>query len=462
MGNRFKILLRASIFVIAVGILIAEVASRGGAAAGIGALALLAGWILWKLTGALRFARKFQELAKQAGLASDAGQHAEALRSTTEALELARKRRFCATQGVATVLAIQSRAQQQLGKKQEALDSATKAFACMRAVTNPKVQMLILDQLGWMLLDQGCDRRAIPILEAASGLGARSGANRIERAARLERTGLAYLRVGSHANAVGAFGKAIELMTEEFGPDSDKLSGAYTNLGNAYKKSEKLQDAERCYREALRLYERNGVKDPEKVSINTLNLGVVCAESGRNEEAERLYLEVLHMRIEALGRNHWRVGNTYNNLAGCRRRMRDFDGAEEYLRQAIEILENRPESLSNVYDSLSRIREEQGRMEEALREAARAREIQQGRPSPDLSQLATLYEREALLASRTGDEERAKECRANAAQARATLAAVPAAGRDVSNLGDSLRTLEQNLESSLEHVKTTSQASPVA
>jgi len=197
----------------------------------------------------------------------------------------------------------------------------------------------------------------------------------------------------------------------------------------------------------------NPVENSEQLSIVMLNLGVACAESGRYEEAEKYYQQVLEMRIQTLGRNHWRVGNTYNNLANCRRRVRDFKGAEEYIQKAIEILEVRPESLSNAMESLSRIREDEGRTEEALAATTRAREIQQGLVTPDLSEMATLYDREAHLSERCGDEDRAKECRSRAAQVRQALAAAPPADRDLTNLPESLRALEQHLASSLERVK---------
>jgi tetratricopeptide (TPR) repeat protein len=270
---------------------------------------------------------------------------------------------------------------------------------------------------------------------------------------RLERIGMAYLRVGVHANAVAAFAKVVEILTKEKGPDAVELAGPYVNLGNGYKRMQKLEDAERCYRESLRIRQITPSDNPEQLSIAMLNVGVVCAESGRHEEAERYYKEVLQLRIETLGRNHWRVGNTYNNLAGCRRRVRDFDGAEEYLQKAIEILEGRPESLCNAMESLSQLREDQGRTEEALAATVRARELQQSLPTPDLSEMATLYDHEALLASRCGDEDHAKDARSRAAQMRQALAAAPSADRDLTNVSESLRALEQHLATSLERVK---------
>jgi hypothetical protein len=104
-------------------------------------------------------------------------------------------------------------------------------------------------------------------------------------------------------------------------------------------------------------------------------------------------------------------------------------------------------------ESLSRIREDEGRVEEALAATVRARELQQGLATPDLSEMATLLDREAHLSERCGDEDRAKDCRSRAAQVRQALAAAPPADRDLTNMPESLRALEQHLASSLERVK---------
>jgi Tfp pilus assembly protein PilF len=229
-------------------------------------------------------------------------------------------------------------------------------------------QIAVFDQLASALMETGHDRRAIPVLEAVVGLGERVEKQPMRTAARLERAGLVYSRVGLHAQAAAAFGKTIDIMTKEMGADSVHLADPYVNLGNAYKRSEKKEDAERCYREALRLLVVNHEQTPEKRSLVLLNLGALCNQTGRHEEAEKNYLEALELRVESYGRNHWRVGNTFNNLANCVRARRDFVKAEEYIRQAIEILEGRPESLANAYDTLSRIREDQGRNGEALKE----------------------------------------------------------------------------------------------
>jgi tetratricopeptide (TPR) repeat protein len=430
------------------------VSRYAGATAGIVALALLGGMVAmhWSIS---RWAHR--QLAEQA-LAAEAaflvGNHLEALQCCDVAVKILQKRKLTADDLVAMVFVIRSKASHRLGNHDEALADAARAFACTCAVKRLHTQVAILDQLGSVLLEMGHALRAIPILEAAVGLGQRAEGGLSRTTLRLERVGLAYLRVGVHANSVAAFGKVIDILTREKGQDASLLASPHINLGNGYKRMQQFQDAERCYHEALRIYQVNGIEDPEQLSIALLNIGVVCAETGRNEEAERYYLRVLEMRIQTLGRNHWRVGHTYNNLANCRRRLRDFVSAEDYAQKAVEILDARPESLCNAIETQSRIFEDQGRVEEALAATTRAREVQQNLSSPDLSELATLFDREGLLAGRSGDEERAADCRSQAGQIRRTLAAVPPADCDLTNIQDSLKTLERHLAASLERVKS--------
>jgi tetratricopeptide (TPR) repeat protein len=421
-----------------------------------------AGWIVCALLGGAlgirvgltwHARRKFVKQVRIGGAAMDAGEFRQALHIADEAIALARKWKFPPDDEVALAFVIRAEALRKTGDNQAALEASARACSCRCGVERAHTQLTVFDQLGWLLLEMGHARKAIPILEAAVGLGHRAQSTPLATAGRLERAGMASHRVGMHSNAAASLGKAIDLMVKEKGADALELAGPYINLGNCYKRMQKLDDAERCYREAMRLQQANEAENAEQFSTILLNLGVICAEQGRNEEAERYYVQTLERRIETLGRNHWRVGNVLNNLAGCRRRSRDFAGAEEFIQQAIAILEDQPERLCNAIDTLSRLREDEGKNEEALAEATRAREIQQALPSPDLSELATLFEREAALAERCGEEERGSDCRKQAVEMRQALAAAPPADRDLTNLPESLKALEQHLASSLERVR---------
>jgi len=376
----------------------------------------------------------------------------EVIQVCDKAIAIARKNRILASDSAVRLLLLRSEAQRKLGRRDEALQSSVQALAFFCKLKNGTTQLATLDQTGFLLLEMNLERRAIPLLEGAAALAQLAGQKPLQAAIRFERMGLAFLRVGLHAKSVAAFGKAVEMMTNERGPDAPALANVYINLGNGYKRMQKFEDAERCYREALRLRQASPSNDPEQLTTPMLNLGVVCAETGREGEAEKYYQQVLELRISKLGRNHWRVGNTYNNLAGCRRRLRDFSGAEHYIQQAIEILESRPESLSHAMESLSRLREDEGKVEEALAATARAREIQQNLSTPDLSEMATLYEREAQLASRCGDEERSQDCWSRASQVRQALASAASDG-DATNLPESLKALDQHLAASVQRVK---------
>jgi tetratricopeptide (TPR) repeat protein len=418
---------------------------------------LLAGFVmLCVLVG--RSQKQIQRKVEAADRALAARDYSECLRLCDSALAIVRKMNLCANDVIAMTLVVRSEASQKLGKNDEALEAAAQAFGCLCAVQSGLAQIAILDRLGYLLVELRQEQRAIPVLETMVDLCERADPDPIRITSRLEHLGMAYLRVGVHAKSVAAFGKAIDTLSKHLGPDAAGLASPYFNLGNGYKHMQKMEDAERCYREALRIYDANNVKDVAQYSIVLLNLGVVCAESGRNEDAERYYQQVLEMRLAALGSNDWRVGNTYNNLAMCRLRARDFESAERYIQSAIGILEEHPEWLSNALATLSLIREDQGRVEEALAAAMRAREVQQNLTTPNLSELAVQYDREAMLASRIGDAERAAEARSRAAQQRQELASVGPRESDAANMGEALRTLDERLQASIKHVQALQEA----
>ncbi|HLK19509.1 MAG TPA: tetratricopeptide repeat protein [Bryobacteraceae bacterium] len=429
------------------------VAQLFGGVAGVSFGVVLTGGLGIRFALTLAARRNFGKQVKAATKTMDSGDHRKALGMASDAIAAARKWKLRPDDDLAFAFVVRAEALRKAGDKQAALEASAMAFSCMCSVRRAHTQLTIFDQLGWLLLETGHARKAIPILEAAVGLGHRAKSTPLATAARLERAGMAAHRVGLHSNAAASLGKSIELRVQEKGADVLELAGPYINLGNCYKRMQKYEDAERCYREALRLHQVNHAENVEQYSSILLNLGVICAEQGRNDEAEQYYRQTLDWRIQTLGRNHWRVGNVYNNLAGCRRRARDFAGAEQYIQQAIAILEDRPEQFCNVIDTLSRLREEEGRTEEALAEATRAREIQQALASPDLSELATLFEREAVLAGRCGQDDRASDCRKRAVEMRQALATAPPADRDLTNLPESLKSLEQQLASSLDRVR---------
>lgn len=142
-----------------------------------------AGWIVFLvLAGALgirfginwRAQQRFRKQVKAAGNDMDAGRHQEALRKADDAIAQARKWKFTPDDDVALAFVIRAEALRKTGDNQAALEASARAFACMCGVERAHVQLTIFDQLGWLLLDTGHARKAIPILEAAVGLGHRA------------------------------------------------------------------------------------------------------------------------------------------------------------------------------------------------------------------------------------------------------------------------------------------------
>ena len=62
-------------------------------------------------------------------------------------------------------------------------------------------------------------------------------------------------------------------MVKEKGADALELAGPYINLGNCYKRMQKLDDAERCYREAMRLHQANDRRERRTVFHHSVEPG---------------------------------------------------------------------------------------------------------------------------------------------------------------------------------------------
>jgi tetratricopeptide (TPR) repeat protein len=406
-------------------------------------------WLCWLVAGGRK---QIRNKAQAADAALAAGNYAEAIRLCDVGLATERKMRLRPDDITAVMLVIRSEASQKLGKNDEALEAAAYAFGCLCCVQTNCAQLAVLDRLGNLLVDVRQDQRAIPVLEAAVALGKETDHDVLRNSSRLQHLGLANLRLGAYQNAIAAFGHAIETVAKQLGPDHLELASPYINLGNSYKNLHKPDDSERCYSEALRIYESNHITDPVRRSIALLNLGVACAESGRPEEAERYYEQVLSIRLKEFGRNDWRVGNTYNNLAMSKLRARDFKTAEEYVQMALEILDEQPEWLPQALETLSRIREEQGRLEESLTAMVRAVQTLESRQSPNLSELAERLDRQAMLAMRLGDSDQASACRNRALQLRQAMAGAP--GSDSEQTEQALGNLDQSLQQWLGHIRS--------
>jgi hypothetical protein len=167
---------------------IARAVGRGvGPTAGWIAFAVLAGAVGVRIALTWRAQRRFRKQVRTAGRATDDGRHPEALRMADEALALARKWKLTPDDEVALAFVIRAEALKKAGDKQAALDASARAFSCMCGVERAGTQLKIFDQLGWLLLDTGHARKAIPILEAAVGLGHRAKSSPLATAARLER-----------------------------------------------------------------------------------------------------------------------------------------------------------------------------------------------------------------------------------------------------------------------------------
>lgn len=137
-----------------------------------------------------------------------------------------------------------------------------------------------------------------------------------------------YLTSGDYSNSIEYFQKAIA--------NFEKHPTAHYNLGLAYQRLNKLEDAEKSYKNAA-------LVNPNNLDAFN-NLGVICFNSGRLDEANTYYQNVL--KKDALN------SNALNNMGNLESTKDNFKQAEYYYRKA---LNNDPDNctyLMNLSDSI--------------------------------------------------------------------------------------------------------------
>ncbi len=109
--------------------------------------------------------------------------------------------------------------------------------------------------------------------------------------------------------------------------------------------------------------------DPDSATIYRNNRAILLMDSDP-VAAEKIYAAIV-AEMEAMGRHEeHRLALFYMNLGAARRETRDFNGAEEAFRRALEILKNQgwedQRNLSIILDALAALAMRSGRVAEAV------------------------------------------------------------------------------------------------
>ncbi len=218
---------------------------------------------------------------------------------------------------------------------------------------------------------------------------------------------------GDFAKARDVDARALEWMTEVYGPDHPLVATATHNLGLVVFDLGDFEEARTLYERTLDARARTLGDDHPLVGTTHGNLGAALDRLGDLEGAEREQRRAVEIAENALGTDHPQLAAAYANLAITVGRRGDMAAAEAFDRRALAILEARvgPDHpnvalvLANHGSRLAAL----GRDDEAERELQRALAIQAQHGQLDSVFAGATYGNLATLHMRGGDARAAAE-----------------------------------------------------
>jgi CHAT domain-containing protein/tetratricopeptide (TPR) repeat protein len=171
--------------------------------------------------------------------------------------------------------------------------------------------------------------------------------------------------------AIDLIEKGRSLAAEKLGTESIEYAVACNNLVLPLKAMGRGDEALRMADEALRVAANHPDRDwaRQSATIYRNNRAILLMDSDPAAAGE-VYASIV-AEMEAMGRHEdHRLALFYMNLGAARRETRNFDGAEEAFRRALEILKNQgwedQRNLSIILDALAALAMRKGRVAEAV------------------------------------------------------------------------------------------------
>jgi CHAT domain-containing protein/Flp pilus assembly protein TadD len=140
-----------------------------------------------------------------------------------------------------------------------------------------------------------------------------------------------------YSRAKPLFEKAIQIFTENFGPDSPRLVASYNNYGLCLKSLSDFSGAGAALEQAVRISTKaNGPKS--SLTAQTLgNLGILYQQAGDFPRARQAYESALSILEETLGPQHEATASVLTSLGLILRDMGDLRAARPYIERALAI-----------------------------------------------------------------------------------------------------------------------------
>lgn len=188
-----------------------------------------------------------------------------------------------------------------------------------------------------------------------------------------------YMDISQHYKTVGKLAMAREYAMQSLAVyemrDEQRLVGmTHQRLGKALEKQRDLDGAEKEYRQAIAI-ERE-LNDEISASVCHTGLAELLLKRGNSKEAEKEAQEAL--KYAQAGGDSQSQGQALIVLAQIRHQLEDYDAADQYFTQALELLDtsNAHEIAADAYFRYANLLEERGDVKRSLTVIKKAYEHQ--------------------------------------------------------------------------------------
>ncbi len=148
--------------------------------------------------------------------------------------------------------------------------------------------------------------------------------------------GTMYEQAERYPQAESALRTALAIRSAALGDTSYYVANDYNALATVLDKQGKVDESRPLFESALAIYRSNlGDRHPTVLNGRS-NLATLLMNHGRYQEAADIQEEILPLRQEVHGPLHFQTGISHHTLATCYNRLGDWDRAEPHTRATID------------------------------------------------------------------------------------------------------------------------------
>ncbi|MBX9688458.1 MAG: tetratricopeptide repeat protein [Candidatus Obscuribacterales bacterium] len=213
--------------------------------------------------------------------------------------------------------------------------------------------------------------------------------------------GQAYACTGKVDKAETLLKKCMEIREKSKKKDDMLLFQTVMQLGTVYRRQDKFAESEQLYKRGMTMFEGKGPIKSLLQALVMYALGTLYLDMEKNSEAEVLLKQALVLRKESFLKGSFPESNVFESLGRALYQQGKLDEAEAKFKEAIDLLKKKEGSerdLAFIEGNLAAVYVDQnktGKARELLKDSLKKLEKSDG---PESSNVATVYSRLSELA----------------------------------------------------------------